>query len=321
MSLRCVILDDYQNVALKLADWSGLKGALDVTVINRPIAGPDETIAALKDADIVCLMRERTPLPGAVLQALPKLKLIVTTGAYNASVDIETAIRLGKTMCGTGGAGAPTAELAIGLIIDCARNITFEASRMRAGEPWQVTLGRDLAGATLGVLGLGKLGTRVAKIAQAMDMKVIAWSQNLTAERAQAAGVAYVSKDELFAQSDFLTIHLTLSDRTRGIVGAGDLQRMKPAAYLINTSRGPLVDENALIEALAAKRIAGAALDVYDIEPLPLGHRFRTLDNVIASPHLGYVTEANYRKFFADTVEDIRAFLDGKPVRVIVKNK
>lgn len=320
MPMRCVILDDYQNVALALADWSPVKAALDITVIDRPLAGPAEAIAALKDAEIVCLMRERTPMPKAVIDALPKLKLIVTTGAHNASVDLAAAAARRIVVSGTGGVGAPTAELAIGLIIDLARSITLEATRMRAGEPWQATLGRSVEGSTLGVLGLGKLGSRVARIAQAIGMKVIAWSQNLTPERCAEAGAGYASKEDLFAQADFLTIHLTLSDRTRGIVGAEDLARMKPTAYLVNTSRGPLIDEAALIAALRARTIAGAALDVYDQEPLPAGHPLRTLPNALLTPHLGYVTEPNYRKFFADTVEDIRAFLDGQPIRP-VKNK
>ena len=251
MTLRCVVLDDYQNVALKLADWSALKPKLDIRVIDTPIAGTEATIAALKDAEIVCLMRERTPMPKAVIDALPKLKLIVTTGAHNASVDLAAAQARGIVVCGTGGVGAPTAELAVGLMIDLARGITFEATRMRSGEPWQVTLGRSFEGSTLGVLGLGKLGTRVAKIAQAIGMNVIAWSQNLTAERCAEAGVTHVAKTAVRAIG-FLSIHLTLSDRTRGIVAADDLARMKPTAYLINTSRGPLVDEAALIGAASA---------------------------------------------------------------------
>ncbi|BAT59808.1 putative 2-hydroxyacid dehydrogenase [Variibacter gotjawalensis] len=320
MPIRCVVLDDYQNVALKLADWSSVTKDVEVHVINEPLADAAAAIAALKDAEIVCLMRERTPMPKAVIDALPKLKLIITTGAHNASVDLDAAAARGIVVSGTGGVGGPTAELAIGLIIDLARSITFEASRMRAGQPWQVTVGRDLAGSTLGVLGLGKLGGRVARIAQQFGMNVIAWSQNLTEERCREIGATRVSKEELFAQADFITIHLTLSDRTRGLITVDDFKRMKKTAYIVNTSRGPIIDEDALYDALKSKTIAGAALDVYNVEPLPTGDRFRKLDNVILTPHLGYVTEPNYRKFYEDTVEDIRAFLDGSPVRP-VKNK
>ncbi|MBX6424500.1 MAG: D-2-hydroxyacid dehydrogenase family protein [Variibacter sp.] len=321
MRKRCVVLDDYQNVALAMADWSAISNEVDVQVLNRPLGTPEKVIEALGDATIVCLMRERTPLPRQVIEALPNLQLIVTTGMYNASVDLEAAKARGITVCGTRGVGAPTADLAMGLILDLARNISFENARLKAGEPWQATIGIDLAGQTLGVLGLGKLGSRVARLAQAFDMRVIAWSQNLTEERCREIGVEYVTKEELFSRSDFLSIHLVLSARTRGLVGAADLARMKPTAYLVNTSRGPIVDEAALLAALRERRIAGAGIDVYDVEPLPLDHPFRSLPNVILTPHLGYVTEANYRRFYADTVEDIRAWLDGKPVRLVTANK
>jgi D-3-phosphoglycerate dehydrogenase len=256
-----------------------------------------------------------------VIEALPKLKLIVTTGMYNASVDLAAAMARGITICGTRGVGAPTAELAMGLLLDLARNISFENARMKAGGVWQTTVGIDLSGQTLGLLGLGKLGARVAKLAQAFDMKTIAWSQNLTEERCRELGVEYVSKADLFSRADFLSVHLVLSDRTRALVAAADLARMKQSAFLINTSRGPIVDEAALIDALSNKRIAGAGLDVYDVEPLPVDHPLRKLENTVLTPHLGYVTDINYRRFYADTVEDIRAFLDGKPVRIVTANK
>ncbi|HEX2215442.1 MAG TPA: D-2-hydroxyacid dehydrogenase family protein [Xanthobacteraceae bacterium] len=321
MAHRCVILDDYQNVALKLADWSRVSGELDIKVFNAPLGGPDSVIEALRDAEIVCLMRERTPLPRTAIEALPKLKLIVTTGMYNASVDLAAAMAQGIVICGTRGLGAPTADLAMGLILDLARNISFENARLKQGEPWQVTVGLELMGRTLGLLGLGKLGSRVAKLAQAFDMQVIAWSQNLTEERCRELGVGYAGKEELFTRSDFLSVHLVLSDRTRGLIGAADFARMKSSAYFINTSRGPIVDERALIDALEKKRIAGAAIDVYDVEPLPVDHALRRLPNALLTPHLGYVTEGNYRTFYGDTVDNIRAWLDGKPVRVVTANK
>lgn len=321
MPQRCVILDDYQNVALRMADWSPVVRDLDVAVHNAHLGGPDQVVAALKEAEIVCLMRERTPLPKAVLERLPKLKLIVTTGLYNAAVDLAAAMARGVTICGTRGFGAPTADLTMGLILDLARNISVENARLKAGEPWQTTIGIELAGRTLGLVGLGKLGTRVAKIAQAFDMQVLAWSQNLTQERCREAGVGYASKEELFSRSDFVSVQLVLSERTRGLIGAADFARMQPTAYFINTSRGPIVDTQALLDALNGGRIAGAGIDVYDVEPLPVDHPLRRAPNTVLTPHLGYVTEKNYRAFFADMVEDIRAFLDGKPVRLVTQNK
>lgn len=321
MPQRCVILDDYQNVALRMADWSPVVRDLDVAVHNAHLGGPDQVVAALKEAEIVCLMRERTPLPKAVLERLPKLKLIVTTGLYNAAVDLTAAMARGVTICGTRGFGAPTADLTMGLILDLARNISVENARLKAGEPWQTTIGIELAGRTLGLVGLGKLGTRVAKIAQAFDMQVLAWSQNLTQERCREAGVGYASKEELFSRSDFVSVQLVLSERTRGLIGAADFARMQPTAYFINTSRGPIVDTQALLDALNGGRIAGAGIDVYDVEPLPVDHPLRRTPNTVLTPHLGYVTEKNYRAFFADMVEDIRAFLDGKPVRLVTQNK
>jgi D-3-phosphoglycerate dehydrogenase len=321
MAHACVVLDDYQNVALKMADWSPVKGDLDLKVLNHRIDSQDKVIEALRDAEIVCLMRERTPLPKAVIDALPKLKLIITTGGRNASIDVAAAAARGIVVCGTRGAGHPTAELALGLILDLARNISFENAQMKAGVPWQTTIGVDLQGKTLGLLGLGKLGQKMAQFGRALEMNIIAWSQNLTAERATEHGATLVSKDDLFARSDFLSIHLILSGRTRGLVGAADLARMKPSAFLVNTSRGPIVDEDALIAALRDKKIAGAGIDVYSEEPLPVDHPYRKLPNAVLTPHLGYVTEAGYQVFYRDIVEDIRAYLDGKPVRVVAPNK
>jgi phosphoglycerate dehydrogenase-like enzyme len=317
MAYRCAILDDYQNVALKMADWSPVAKDIDIKVFNAPLGGRDKVIAALSDFDIVCGMRERTPFPRAVIEALPKLKLLITTGARNASFDLEAAKERNVVVCGTPGTGNPTAGIAIGLMLELTRRIGYENASMKAGELWQTTIGLDLEGHTLGVIGLGKLGTRVAQIAKAFGMKVIAWSQNLTAEKCRDAGVDYADKGDLLRQADFITIHVVLSQRTRGLLGARELSLMKPTACLINTSRGPIVEEEALIAALKDKRIAGAGLDVFDVEPLPRDHALRRLDNVVLTPHLGYVSVQNYRAYFAGVVEDIRAFLDGKPVRAL----
>ena len=317
MALRCAILDDYQNVVLKIADWSKVKGDVDFTVFNEHLGGPDKVIAALKGFQIVIAMRERTGFPKQVIEALPDLKLLISTGLRNASIDVEAAKARGVTVCGTPAFGSPTSGIAIGLMLELTRHIGYENARMHAGVPWQSTIGSDLEGMTLGVLGLGKLGVRTANIAKAFGMKVIAWSQNLTPEKCQEAGVGYVSKDDLFRQSDFVSIHVVLSPRSRGLVGAKEIGLMKPSAFLINTSRGPIVDEAALLAALRDKKIGGAGLDTFDIEPLPLDHPLRKLDNAVITPHLGYVSEQNYRHYFAGAVEDIRGFLDGKPVRVM----
>jgi D-3-phosphoglycerate dehydrogenase len=317
MKHRCAILDDYQNIALKMADWSSIAGDVDFKAFNQPFASLEAAAAALQGFSIAVMMRERTPFRAPMIEKLPDLKLLITTGARNASIDLAAAAARGITVCGTGGFGNPTAGIAFGLMLELTRRIGFESARMKAGEPWQVTIGPDLEGKTLGILGLGKLGARVANVGKAFGMKPIAWSQNLTAEKCEAAGVGYVSKDDLFKQADFLTIHMVLSDRSRGLVTARELALMKPTAYLINTSRGPIVDEAALIACLREKKIAGAGLDVFDVEPLPVGHPLRKLDNTVLTPHLGYVSTDNYRVYFKDIVEDIRAFLDGKPVRVI----
>jgi len=317
MSLKGAILDDYQNVAMKVADWSPVARDVDLTVFSEPLGGPDKVIAALKDYAVVCLMRERTLFGKDVIDALPNLKLIVTSGMRNAAIDVAAAAARGIPVCGTETLGHPTAELTLGLMLELARQIGAENARLKAGARWQSVLGIDLNGKTLGIIGLGKLGTRMARIANALDMKVIAWSQNLTAEKAKQAGATLVSKEELLKQSDFVTVHVQLSERTRGLIGAKDLALMKPTAFFINTSRGPVADEKAIEAALKGKKIAGAAIDVYDEEPLALDHPFRKLDNILITPHLGYVTAENYKRFYVQMVEDIRAWLDGKPIRVI----
>ena len=314
---RCAILDDYQNVACKVTDWSKVADDLDIKVFNEHLGGADNVVNALQGFAIVCAMRERTAFPRAVIEKLPDLKLLITTGARNASIDVAAAKERGVVVCGTTSLGSPTSGIAIGLMLELTRRIGYENARMKAGVPWQSTIGLDLEGMTLGVLGLGKLGTRTAAIAKAFGMKVIAWSQNLTPEKCQAAGVDYASKDELFCRADFVTIHLVLSQRTRGLVGASEIALMKPSAYIINTSRGPIVDEATLLAALREKKIAGAGLDVFDVEPLPVDHPLRKMDNVVLTPHLGYVAMQNYRAYFAGVVDDIRAFLDGKPLRVL----
>ncbi len=308
--LNVAVLDDYQNVAFSFADWSQLGERAIVTVFNDHISDPEALIARLAPFDVLCVMRERTPLPRAIIEQLPRLKLIVSTGRRNASIDAAAAAERGIPVANTGYSSAPTIELTWALILASLRHVAAENASLRAGG-WQRAIGGDLRGATLSVLGLGNIGAEVARIGLAFGMNVIAWSQNLTREKASAAGARLVSKDELFEQADILTIHLVLSARSRGLVGAADLARMKPTARLINTSRGPIVDEAALIAALAARDIAGAAIDVFDQEPLSLDHPFRSMDNVLATPHIGYVSEEVYRKFYGDTVAAVRAFLDG----------
>jgi D-3-phosphoglycerate dehydrogenase len=315
--LRCAILDDYQNAALQMAEWSKLADRVDVTVFDKPFASGDEAVRALQDFAIVCAMRERTPFGRDVLNALPNLKLLLTSGMRNASFDLDTAKARGVVVCGTGTVGNPTAGLTIGLMLELTRKIGFENARMKAGERWQITLGEDVEGKTLGIVGLGKLGRQVAGIAKAMGMNVIAWSSNLTREACEAAGVSYATKEDLFAAADIITIHVVLSERSRGLVSREDIARMKPTAYLINTARGPIVDEAALLEALQKRAIAGAALDTYSQEPLPVDHPLRKLDNAVLTPHLGYVTADNYRRYYTDMVDDIIAWMAGTPLRVI----
>jgi phosphoglycerate dehydrogenase-like enzyme len=314
--MRIAILDDYFNAAREMADWSRLDGRADIKVFNEHLGGEDNVAKALTDFEIIIGMRERTPFPATLIRRLPKLILLITTGMRNLSFDIEAAHAQGVTVCGTGNAGTPTSELAVGLMIAIMRDIPGQFGSMRQGG-WQTRPGFDLAGKTLGLLGLGRLGSAVAAVGNAFKMKVIAWSQNLTEERAAECNVRRVEKEELFSLSDVLSIHIILSNRTRGIVGARELGLMKPTAYLINTSRGPIVDEAALLKVLREKRIAGAAIDVYGMEPLPEDHAIRKLDNVLLTPHLGYVTVENLTKVYREAVEDVEAFLDGKPIRVI----
>jgi phosphoglycerate dehydrogenase-like enzyme len=314
---RCAILDDYQNVALTMADWSKVAADLDIKVFNEHLGSPDSVVKALQGFSIVCAMRERTGFPRAVIEKLPDLKLLITTGARNASIDVAAAAERGVVVCGTPSLGSPTSGIAIALMLELTRRIGYENARLKSGVRWQSTIGPDLEGMTLGVIGLGKLGTRTSQIAKAFGMKVLAWSQNLTPEKCKEVGVEYASKEDLFRRADIVTIHVVLSQRSRGLVGAKELGLMKPTAFIVNTSRGPIIDEAALLAALRDRKIAGAGLDVYDVEPLPLDHPLRELDNVVLTPHLGYVAQQNYRAYFGGVVEDIRAFLDGKPVRVM----
>jgi phosphoglycerate dehydrogenase-like enzyme len=315
---RCAILDDYQNVALKMADWSTIADEVEVTVFDRPLGEPAEIARALQGFSILALTRERTAFPRQLIDALPDVRLIVSTGERNPTLDVAAAKERGIVVCGTPVIGRPTTSIAIGLMLELTRRIGYESERLKAGAFWQSTVGPDIEGKTLGIIGLGKLGVRVAKIAKALGMKVIAWSQNLTAEKCREAGVEHAgSKEDLLRQSDIVSIHLVLSPRTRGLIGAKEFALMKPTAYLINTARGPIVDEAALLDALRNRKIAGAGLDVYDIEPLPVEHPLRKLDNVVLSPHLGYVTQENFRGSYGGVVEDIRAFLDGKPIRLL----
>jgi D-3-phosphoglycerate dehydrogenase len=315
--LRCAILDDYQSVALASADWARLADRVEFVSFSEPFGSPEHTIAALQDFEIVCAMRERTAFPRQVLGALPKLKLLVSSGARNAAIDLEAATDRGIVVCGTASLGTSTAALTIGLMLELTRHIAAENARMHAGEPWQATVGEELDGKTLGIVGLGKLGRQVARIGQALGMSVIAWSSNLTQEACAAAGVGYAGKDELFASADILSVHVVLSSRSRGLIGAADIARMKPSAYLINTARAPIVDEDALYEALRDRRIAGAGLDVFTVEPLPVDDRFRALPNVVLTPHLGYVTRENYAVMYGGMVEAIEGWLAGAPIRVM----
>jgi phosphoglycerate dehydrogenase-like enzyme len=315
---KLAILDDYQNVALKMADWSRLKGKVDVTVFTDHLDDVDAVAKRLAAFEIVCLMRERTPFKRDLFKKLPNLKLLVTTGARNLSIDVAAGNECGVTVCHTTNpASAPQMiQFTWGLILSAVRHIPVEERNMRTGG-WQTTLGTTLHDKTLGLIGLGKIGAGVAKVGQAFGMKTIAWSQNMTAEKAAAAGCKLVGKDELFQTADIISVHLVLSDRTRGVVGARELGLMKPTAYFVNTSRGPLADEKALVSVLQARKIAGAALDVYDQEPLPKDHPFRKLDNAVVTPHVGFVTEETYRIGYTDTVEDVLAWLDGKPIRIL----
>ncbi|CAD6533817.1 Hydroxypyruvate reductase [Paraburkholderia hiiakae] len=310
--IRIGILDDYQNVALDAADWSPLKGRAQITVFNDHVAEDAQIIERLKPFDVLCVMRERTPLTRAIIEQLPNLKLIASTGPVNASIDTDAAAERGIKVAHTGYSSTPTIEMAWALILAMARNIPGENRSLREGG-WQRTLGTQLAGKTLGILGLGHIGSAVGVIGRAFRMNVIAWSQNLTVERAESKGVQRVDKDTLFATSDILSIHLRLSDRTRDLVGAAELAKMKSTSRIVNTSRGPIVDTTALIAALKSGQIAGAAVDVYDTEPLDPNHPLRTLDNVLATPHIGYVTRELYETFYGDSVRNIVDWLDQNP--------
>jgi len=316
MSIRVAILDDYQSVALSMADWPSIGAGVAVHPFHERLGREDDIAERLRNFDVIVAMRERTPLPATLIGRLPLLKLIVTTGRRNAAIDVNAAAARGVVVCGTSTLSQPPVELTWGLILSLARSIPRESAAMRAGA-WQSTMGIGLHGKTLGVIGLGRLGTDVARIGKAFGMQVIAWSQNLTRDRTDALGVEQVAKDALFQRADVVTVHLVLGDRTRGIVGERGLAMMKPTALLINTARGPIVDEHALIHALRHSVIAGAALDVFDEEPLPVDHPLRRLENALLTPHLGYVTTENYRLAYGEAVEDIRAFLGGAPVRVI----
>ncbi|MEI5995867.1 D-2-hydroxyacid dehydrogenase family protein [Paraburkholderia bengalensis] len=307
--IRIAILDDYQNVALDMADWSALKGRADITVFNDHIADTAQIIERLRPFDVVSVMRERTPLTREIIESLPNLKLIASTGAANASIDTEAAAQRNIKVAHTSYSSTPTIEFTWAMILGMARNIAIENQSLREGG-WQRTLGTELAGKTLGLLGLGHIGSAVGVIGRAFRMNVIAWSQNLTAERAESKGVQLVDKDTLFSTSDFLSIHLRLSERTRGLVGAAELARMKPASRLINTSRGPIVDIGALRAALDNGQIAGAAIDVYDVEPLDAADPLRAQRNLLATPHIGYVTQEMYQTFYRDTVRNIVEWLD-----------
>ena len=312
----CLILDDYQNAALGFADWGRLAGRVSVSAVHDYIGDREALVARIAEAEILVVMRERTPFPADLLARLPNLKLLITSGMRNAAIDVAAAKAQGVTVCGTDSSPTPPAELTWALILALARHIPEEAANLRANGPWQSTVGTDLAGATLGIMGLGKIGAKVAQVGRAFGMEVMAWSQNLTAARAEEAGATLApSKEALCGGADVLTLHLVLGERTRGIVGEAELARMRPDSFLINTSRAGLVDQAALVRALEARRIGGAGLDVFAEEPLPADSPFRHLPNVLALPHLGYVSRANYRGYFTQAVDDIEAWLDGAPIR------
>ncbi|WP_169252751.1 D-2-hydroxyacid dehydrogenase family protein [Brevibacterium sp. 'Marine'] len=312
--MRIVVLDDFQEVAATFADWSGLDA--EVEFISRPIVDDDDLVQVLTGAEVVVAMRERTAFTAGRLQRLPDLRLLVTTGRVNASIDVQAARALGIVVCGTESTTSATPELTWGLILSVLRSIPAEDAAVRGGG-WQSSVGGDLDGHRLGVVGLGRLGTKVARVGAAFGMDVVAWSQNLDAERADGLGVRSVSKDELFSTADVVTIHYKLSDRSRGLVGAAELETMKPGSILVNTSRAGLIDTDALIAVLEAGGIRGAGLDVHDEEPLPVDHRLRSTPRTVLTPHLGYVTEDTYRIFFTQAVEDIAAWISGEPIRVL----
>jgi phosphoglycerate dehydrogenase-like enzyme len=315
--LDCAILDDYQNCALGFADWSSLDG-VEVKNFTEVITPPEALAERLAGFEIIVAMRERTLFDRALLSHLPRLKLLITTGMRNAAIDIDAAVANGVVVCGTRILSDPTPELAWGLLLALARHIPADVASIRAGEKWQTRIGVGLSGKTLGIVGLGKIGSQIARFAQAFEMPVLAWSRNLNDEQCKSVGAERApSLDALLQRADIVTLHMVLADSTRGMIGTRELALLKPTALLVNTSRGPLIEEKALVRALTANQIAGAALDVYDTEPLPASHPLRTLPNVVATPHIGYVTRENYQLFYNDAVEDIQAWLKGSPVRTL----
>ena len=316
MAVQIAVIDDWQDVAREVVDWSVLDGIGEVTFEHDYPADNATLAQRLGRYQVICVMRERTRFDEDLLKRLPNLKLLVTGGMRNAALDMPAAAKLGIKVCGTDSYKHAAPELTWALIMAATRNLVNEANSLRAGQ-WQQGLGGDLHGKTLGILGLGSIGQRVAQFGQVFGMRVIAWSENLTAERAEQVGVTYVSKQALFQQADVLSVHLVLSERSRGLVDALALDWMKPTALLVNTARGPIVDEAALIKALQKQQIAGAALDVYEQEPLPDMHPFRTLDNVLATPHVGYVSRQNYEQFFSQMIEDIKSWAAGEPIRLL----
>ncbi len=317
--IRIAILDDYQDVAKDYGDWKTLPTGAQATFFHENLDSVELAADRLRDFPVVVLMRERMAMPKALIDRLPNLKLIITTGGSNRSLDSAHAKAKGITCCYTrgGDSTATTVETAFALLLGHGRGLVYEDRMMRAGK-WQTTIPTTIAGKTLGIIGLGRLGSRMARTGKAFEMKVLAWSPNLTAEKASAQGVDAVSKDELFSRADYISVHMVLSDRSRGLIGAADIARMKRTAVLINTSRGPLIDEAAMLAALREKRIGGVGLDVFDIEPLPATHEFRRLDNAVLSPHLGYVSDATYREYFEDILDNILKWMAGTPVRLMV---
>ncbi|GAA3832505.1 D-2-hydroxyacid dehydrogenase family protein [Streptomyces phyllanthi] len=318
MRLRCAVLDDFQGVATDFGDWSAIADDVEVVSLRDHPADEDELAAAIADFDIVVTLRERVPFPGSLFSRLPRLRLLIASGMRNSVIDYAAARAHGVTVCGTASSSTPPVELTWALLLGLARGIVEESTSLRDGGPWQNTVGADLHGRRLGLLGLGKIGSRVAQVGLAFGMHVSAWSQNLTKERTDEVGVDLApSKEELLAGSDFVSVHLALSDRTRGLIGPAELALLQPTAYLINTSRSAIVDQDALLAALHAGRIAGAGVDVFEVEPLPAGHPMRSAPRLLATPHLGYVSRANYATYFGQAVEDIQAYLAGSPVRLL----
>ena len=316
MQLRLAVLDDWEGAARDFVDWPGELPAVEVTIFTDHLARPRDLVERLAPFGAVMLMRERTPMPADVLAALPNLRLIVTTGMRNRALDVAAAAQHGVLVCGTQGLQSPTPELTWSLILALARRIPQADASMRAGR-WEPTVGMDLQGAVLGLVGLGRLGGQVAAVARAFQMELLAWSPRLTQDRAAAHGARLVGKRELFAQSDIVSVHMVLAASTQGLVGVAEIDAMKPTAFLVNTSRGALVDQDVLLRALADGRIAGAGLDVYDEEPLPARHPLRSSPRTVLTPHIGYVTAGTFATFYREAAQDVRAYLDGNPVRVI----